>query len=155
MSEVGLHLYCGSFAAAATWTRWTWLLSIAVCHSTGKPGWCRNGIKIYHHLSCWDCIVADEGEDVGYLLVWTIYGVLSSYVRGTAVCTMLLQDPKWEVSVCPWVSWQPRLILCCACYHKYNYLGTEYRNHTSWHLAHTCQVRQASKSGWTGCALQS
>lgn len=44
---------------------------------------------------CWDCIVADEGEDAGYLLVWTIYWALSSYVQGTAVqCYSKTQNGK-------------------------------------------------------------
>lgn len=54
--------------------------------------------------------IAGEGGDVGYLLVPTSLSALSSYTLGKAVCAMLFQDPKWEVSVCPCVSWQPCLI---------------------------------------------
>lgn len=114
MSEVGLHLYCSSFCCCNDAN----VLSLVTEHSglhsgPGKPGWCRNGRKTCHGLSCWAYTVAGEGEGVGrvgHLLVWRVYWVLSSYVQGKADCALLFQDLEWEVSVCPCVSWQPCLI---------------------------------------------
>lgn len=159
-AEVGLHLYCGFFCCCSNAN----MMSLVTEHSDLSlyreawmmQKWHKNLLSSFLlglRCSRWGRTCQAHGISVCWSEQFIEFWAAMCRVKHYGLRDSKIQNGKSQCAHV-WVG-SPVSFLCCASYCKYNYLGTEYRHHTGWHLANSCEVRQVSKSGWTGCALQS